>query len=177
MFCYQCQETAKNTGCTSKGVCGKDERTSNLQDLLIYTARGVALCLAKSGKPDDEANAFIIDSLFMTITNVNFDPERVAREIKRGLEIRERIKQSAGDTSLFEGLHDCATWSGGSIVEFEAKASSVGILPTENEDTRSLRELIIYGLKGMRHTCITRWCSDSTTRMSIPLSGKLSSRQ
>jgi len=140
MFCYQCQETAKNTGCTSKGVCGKDERTSNLQDLLIYTARGV---------PDDEANGFIIDSLFMTITNVNFDPERVAREIKRGLEIRERIKQSAGDTSLFEGLHDCATWSGGSIVEFEAKASSVGILSTENEDTRSLRELIIYGLKGI----------------------------
>ena len=149
MFCYQCQETAKNKGCTVRGVCGKDETTSNLQDLLIYTAKGIALCLENSGKESAEADSFITDSLFMTITNVNFDPERIAREIRRGLDLREKIKKDSGNPSAFAGLHDCAVWTGSELSDFERKALSVGILATENEDIRSLRELIIYGLKGL----------------------------
>jgi len=149
MFCYQCQETAKNKGCTIKGVCGKDERTSNLQDLLIYTAKGVALCSKECGSVNKRANSFIIDSLFMTITNVNFDPERIIEQIREGLEIREIIKKEACTDLKLKNLHDCATWSANSIEEFERKATSVGVLTTEDEDIRSLRELVIYGLKGI----------------------------
>jgi len=149
MFCYQCQETAKNKGCTIKGVCGKDERTSNLQDLLIYTAKGVALCSKECGSVNKRANSFIIDSLFMTITNVNFDPERIIEQIREGLEIREIIKKEASTDLKLKNLHDCATWSANSIEEFERKATSVGVLTTEDEDIRSLRELVIYGLKGI----------------------------
>ena len=149
MFCYQCQETAKNKGCTVKGVCGKDERTANLQDLLIHTAKGVALCCRECGIVNEKANSFIVDSLFMTITNVNFDPERIIEQIKEGLEVRESIKREAGEALELKELHDSATWSANSREEFEKKATSVGILTTQDEDIRSLRELVIYGLKGI----------------------------
>jgi len=149
MFCYQCQETAKNKGCTVKGVCGKDERTANLQDLLIHTAKGVALCCRECGIVNEKANSFIVDSLFMTITNVNFDPERIIEHIKEGLEVRESIKREAGETLELKELHDSVTWSANSREEFEKKATSVGILTTQDEDIRSLRELVIYGLKGI----------------------------
>jgi len=153
MFCYQCQETAKGTGCTIKGVCGKTENVANLQDLLIYTLKGIAVYAVQARelsivRPD--IDKFIMESLFSTITNANFDKSRFVERIKEGLILREGLKQEiikAGGT-IPEVLHDAATWTL-PVDQFEAKATVVGILATENEDVRSLRELLTYGLKGM----------------------------
>ena len=106
MFCDQCQETLRNTGCTSRGVCGKDETTSNLQDLLIYALQGIALCVEKSGKKIDRGKGlFICESLFATITNANFDENRIIELIKKALSIREEIEDGTGES--FE--HDSVT--------------------------------------------------------------------
>ncbi|SHH28287.1 hydroxylamine reductase [Desulfosporosinus lacus] len=153
MFCYQCQETAKGTGCTIKGVCGKTENVSNLQDLLIYTLKGIATYAVQARelsviRPD--IDKFIMESLFSTITNANFDRSRFVERIQEGLTLREGLKQDilkAGGT-IPAGLHDAATWTMPAD-QFEAKAVAVGILATENEDVRSLRELLTYGLKGI----------------------------
>ncbi len=155
MFCYQCQEAAKGTGCTVAGVCGKNEEVSNLQDLLIYTIKGLSI-LANSGRDKgvdlDQVDHFIMNGLFMTITNANFDDQAIKNAIREGLALRETLKKAleAKGVSLGE-LHDCATWSAESDAALEAKADSVvvGVLATENEDVRSLRELITYGVKGM----------------------------
>ncbi|MCO1603599.1 hydroxylamine reductase [Desulfosporosinus nitroreducens] len=153
MFCYQCQETAKGTGCTIKGVCGKTENVSNLQDLLIYTLKGIATYAVQArelsiARPD--IDKFIMESLFSTITNANFDRSRFVERIQEGLILREGLKQDilkAGGT-IPAVLHDAATWTVPAD-QFEAKAVAVGILATENEDVRSLRELLTYGLKGI----------------------------
>ncbi len=147
MFCYQCQETAKNTGCTVRGVCGKNEEVAKLQDLLIYTLKGIADIVTKnkidiSNIPD--TNHQVLNSLFMTITNANFDDNAFERQIKKMLGYRDALVNK-NDTDL----HDAATFAVGSREEMLDKASTVGVLATENEDIRSLRELIIYGLKGM----------------------------
>ncbi len=155
MFCYQCQEAAKGTGCTIQGVCGKKPEVANLQDLLMYTVKGTAL-LAEMGKEAGvkfpKNDYFTMTALFMTITNANFNDETFVEKIKEGLTLREEMKKEleAKGVSL-DNLHDCATWSAETKVAMEAKADSVqvGVLSTENEDVRSLRELIIYGLKGM----------------------------
>ncbi len=153
MFCYQCQETAKGTGCTLKGVCGKTENVANLQDLLIYTLKGIAIYAVQARERylvRKDVDQFIMESLFSTITNANFDKQRFVKRIQAALELREDLKQAVirvGGT-IPENLHDAATWTG-SPEEFEAKAALVGVLATENEDVRSLRELLIYGLKGM----------------------------
>ena len=148
MFCYQCQETAKNTGCTVKGVCGKNEEVAKLQDLLIYACKGVSEVVTK-GKLDvnalSEVNHEVLKSLFITITNANFDEAAIEKQIQNMLRLRDELGQKAsgvqlGDAGLFT-VTDRA-----SMLE---KASTVGVLATENEDVRSLRELIIYGLKGM----------------------------
>ncbi len=149
MFCYQCQEAARNTGCTIKGVCGKDETTAGLQDLLIYNLKGIALYgerLYKKGKLDNATGRFVAESLFATITNANFDNERFTKLINEALTIKKALK---GLVSFPEPQHECATWFSTSEEEFSLKAAEVGVLATENEDLRSLRELIIYGLKGM----------------------------
>ncbi|WP_088188830.1 hydroxylamine reductase [Desulfosporosinus sp. FKA] len=153
MFCYQCQETAKGTGCTIKGVCGKTENVANLQDLLIYTLKGIsifALQAREMGIVRPEIDKFIMESLFTTITNANFDRSRFVARIEEGLNLRDELKQAiikAGGT-IPADLHDAATWTG-SAGEFDQKAALVGILTTENEDVRSLRQLLTYGLKGM----------------------------
>jgi len=153
MFCYQCQETAKGTGCTIKGVCGKPENVAKLQDLLIYTLKGIAVYAVQArelGIVRPEIDKFIMESLFSTITNANFDASRFVERIQDGLKLREELKQEilkAGGT-IAEHLNDAATWTA-PAAEFEAKAALVGVLATENEDVRSLRELITYGLKGI----------------------------
>ncbi len=153
MFCYQCQETAKNTGCTIKGVCGKESDVANLQDLLIYTAKGIAVFsseLRKNGVDLSIANEFIVESLFMTITNANFDKEAFVNKIAEGVELRDKLKMqlSSNFTSVLFS-HDVATWQIIDENQMEEKATTVGVLSTENEDVRSLRELIRYGITGM----------------------------
>jgi len=149
MFCYQCQEAAKNTGCTIKGVCGKNESTAGLQDLLIYNLKGIALFgerLYKNGKLDNVTGRFVAESLFATITNANFDNNRFIKLINEAQVIKKALKELV---SFPEPLHECATWFSNNENEYLVKSMEVGVLATENEDIRSLRELIIYGLKGM----------------------------
>ena len=162
MFCYQCQETAKGTGCTSIGVCGKDAETSGLQDLLLHTEKGVAAYSAvfrKNGKAKEllegKVNRYLINSLFITITNANFDDDAILDEIKAGLKLREELKALATDEEKKEAEKygaDLVNWyyeSDEDLIKFSENQSVVGVLRTENEDVRSLRELIIYGLKGL----------------------------
>lgn len=146
MFCYQCQETVKNTGCTKVGVCGKKGDTADLQDLLIHTAKGISLVAEKAGTLDKEASDFVTKALFTTVTNVSFDDDQLTDVIKKGLAIREALKVKY---SVGSDLHDSATWTGNSKEDFLKKAGSIGVLSTENEDVRSLRELLVYGLKGV----------------------------
>ncbi|WP_132995261.1 hydroxylamine reductase [Sporanaerobacter acetigenes] len=155
MFCYQCQETAKGKGCTMQGVCGKTSDVANLQDLLIYTLKGISILGLKAdeiGMNIPEVNKMLVDGLFMTITNANFDKDRFVKKIVEALELREELKAQLKEKGVeLENLHDSATWYGETVEAFEAKADSVqvGVLATENEDIRSLRELITYGVKGM----------------------------
>jgi hydroxylamine reductase len=146
MFCYQCQEACKNTGCTVAGMCGKKEDTANLQDLLIFALRGLAtVAERKEIANDKEIGELITRSLFMTITNANFDNDAISSVITEVLALRDKSKcECACDCSIPE----CVTWSG-SPAEYAAKAASVGVLSTENEDVRSLRSLLTYGLKGI----------------------------
>lgn len=154
MFCFQCQETAKGTGCTISGVCGKSEKVANMQDLLVYVLKGISIYSTKARELDienDTVNKFIFDSLFMTITNANFDQDRFIVKIREGLKLRDVIKNElikAGG-KVHSNLHESATWTGNTVEEFEAKNISIGVLSTKNEDVRSLRELITYGVKGM----------------------------
>ncbi|WP_065220831.1 MULTISPECIES: hydroxylamine reductase [Butyricimonas] len=154
MFCYQCQETAKGTGCTVRGVCGKTPDVANLQDLLLFVLKGIAhyrVQLRALDAVDHTADRFILDGLFMTITNANFDKQRFIEKIKAALDLREQLKQTflakGGkiESITFEG----ARWTASTPEEMEAKAGCVGVLSTENEDIRSLRELLTYGMKGM----------------------------
>ena len=156
MFCYQCQETAKGIGCTKRGVCGKSDDLANMQDLLVYLLKGISIFSIPArelGVENEKINQFIFSSLFMTITNANWDRTVFMEKIKEGIKLREEIKNQllkAGGT-LPKNLLDCATWKAETEVEFETKANSfeVGVLATENEDVRSLRELLTYGLKGI----------------------------
>ena len=156
MFCYQCQETAKGIGCTKRGVCGKSDDLANMQDLLIYVLKGISIFSSRArelGVENEKINQFIFNSLFMTITNTNWNKTVFIEKIKEGIKLREEIKNQflkAGGI-LPKNLPDCATWKAETEVEFETKANSseVGVLTTENEDVRSLRELLTYGLKGI----------------------------
>ena len=154
MFCYQCQETAKGTGCTVRGVCGKTSDVANLQDLLLFVLKGIAhyrVQLRALDAVDHSADRFILDGLFMTITNANFDKQRFVENIKEAIKLREQLKQTflekGGNPEkiTFEG----AFWTADTLEEMEAKAGHVGVLSTENEDIRSLREMLTYGMKGM----------------------------
>ncbi|MBU3128115.1 hydroxylamine reductase [Clostridium tagluense] len=153
MFCYQCQEASKGTGCTSRGVCGKTDDLANMQDLLIYVLKGISIYATRArklGVENQEVNKFVANGLFMTITNANFDKTRFIETITKALELREVIKSELLNAGgVIEGnLPECATWTG-STSEFESKSMNVGVLKTENEDVRSLRELVIYGIKGI----------------------------
>ncbi|MGD9975387.1 MAG: hydroxylamine reductase [Desulfatirhabdiaceae bacterium] len=158
MFCFQCQETAKNTGCTVRGVCGKPEETANLQDLLIHVMKGISVYGEKLKELGHEIRAnddFLAQGLFATITNANWDDDRFTAMIQDGLSRRDQMKTQFLAAFLektgkeFDGvLPEAATWSGDPAL-FAEKAKSVGILATENEDVRSLRELLTIGLKGI----------------------------
>ena len=151
MFCYQCQETAKGTGCTMRGVCGKLPETAALQDLLVYVTKGLSAVttqLRAEGKEvSEQVNHLVSLNLFTTITNANFDDDAISAKIVETLTCKEQLIKQLDDVSK---LPEAAKWNG-CVGEFAAKAVSpeVGVLATENEDVRSLRELITYGLKGL----------------------------
>lgn len=151
MFCYQCQETAKGTGCTVSGVCGKKPETAALQDLLIYVTKGLAQVttrLRAEGKEVSyDINHMITMNLFITITNANFDDDAIMNRIANTLIEKEKLLAVLSNK---DGLSDAATWKVDRS-EYAAKAAApeVGVLSTKNEDIRSLRELITYGLKGL----------------------------
>ena len=155
MFCYQCQEAAKGTGCTIKGVCGKTDDVANMQDLLMFALKGISF-FTKSARSnaveyDKEINKFVFDGLFATITNANFDKNVFIKRVQKALAIRNELRkklENAGVSFNDVELHESATWDG-TPETFETKATSIGVLATENEDVRSLRELITYGLKGL----------------------------
>ncbi|PKP36775.1 MAG: hydroxylamine reductase [Bacteroidetes bacterium HGW-Bacteroidetes-14] len=154
MFCYQCQEAAKNTGCTIQGVCGKSADVANLQDLLIYLSKGIShytVRLREMGVESNDVNKFIVDALFMSITNANFDKERFVTKIGQAIDLREAVRAlfTAKGGNISEITFEGAFWASKNVEEMEQKATEVGVLATENEDVRSLRELTIYGLKGM----------------------------
>lgn len=149
MFCFQCQEASRGVGCTVMGVCGKDAEVANLQDLLIYTAKGIGNIVVQNDlEPSTipEVNHKILNALFMTITNANFDAKSIKRAIHEMIAIRDELRVGLKNIG---SLHDAATFTILAEEEILAKASSVGVLSTTDEDIRSLRELIVYGLKGM----------------------------
>jgi hydroxylamine reductase len=154
MFCFQCQEAARGTACTIKGVCGKTDDVSNLQDVLIFTIKGLSIYTTtarEAGIENPGINKFIVDSLFATITNGNFNRNVFISMIRKGLLLRNSLRSELETKGIAPAgpLHDAAVWEASSPEEFEAKAAAASILNTENEDVRSLRELIIYGVKGM----------------------------
>jgi len=161
MFCYQCEETVNNTGCTIQGICGKDHRVANLQDLLIFILKGISVYGVKArelGVSKDEADIFVAEGLFSTLTNVNFDAARFKKLIKEAFEVRDEVKNvflgahkaKHGNEDFTGVLPEAATWYyDGDIEDFINKGREVGILSEPNEDIRSLRELLIYGLKGI----------------------------
>ncbi len=158
MFCYQCQETLGNKGCTVNGICGKKGDVANLQDLLIYSLKGISIFRVnipakmreEIGKPCEGVDKFIAESLFSTITNANFDRNFFIKQIKEAIKIREILKSKTKELGMEVKFadHDAATFT---ITDenIDEKAATVGVLTTENVDIRSLRELTIYGLKGM----------------------------
>ena len=149
MFCYQCQETAGCTGCTQMGVCGKSPRVAGMQDLLVYTTRGlcaVTTALRAQGSTiPREINHAVTENLFTTITNANFDEEVIVARIRETLRMKQELLSGLKETA---SLPEAAKWNG-KEEEYEAKAITVGVLATEDEDIRSLRELLTYGLKGL----------------------------
>jgi len=155
MFCYQCQEAAGGIGCSKAGVCGKKSNVANLQDLLLHVLRGYStlnLIARENGLNKVENDRAIIEGLFATITNANFDAGVFVKRIEAALAMRDEVKAVLEAKGLLNGLtlHDAVTWTG-SADTFDAKAAApeVGVMSTENEDVRSLRELIVYGVKGM----------------------------
>ena len=152
MFCFQCQETAKNQGCLIKGVCGKLPSTARLQDLLLFVVRGISVAerlLRQNGiNVEREIYVFNTDALFCTITNANFDDDSIAARVEKGLQLRDRLKALLIQHDINVPQVDALTWS--DVREnFDAKAGEVGVLAEKDEDKRSLTELIIYGLKGL----------------------------
>ncbi len=149
MFCFQCQETAGCKGCTISGVCGKKPEVAAMQDLLVFATKGLSAVttrLRAEGKAvPEEVNHLVTVNLFITITNANFDREAIVRAIVHTLEVKRGLLAQLTNASA---LPEAATWDAPQA-EFDAKASTVGVLSTANEDIRSLRELIVYGLKGL----------------------------
>ena len=152
MFCFQCQEAAKGTGCTIKGVCGKDDETANRMDLLLFVTKGVSVVATRLRNAGIEVSAhvdhFVVDALFSTITNANFDIESITKRIVNGLLLRDQLKEEADRHGIQLPVIDELVWKGDES-SFEGKALTVGVLREANPDIRSLKELIIYGLKGM----------------------------
>ena len=158
MFCYQCQEPAQGVGCTVKGVCGKTPEVAGLQDLLVYQLKGLSVlsvALRQNSIEFPAFNRFVVDGLFMTITNANFDDYRFETFIRKGFEWRNELRTSMAQAGIqLENANSTLhTWNATTRFEMDEMAAKVSVLNTENEDIRSLRELIIYGLKGMAAYC------------------------
>jgi len=154
MFCFQCQEAAKGTGCTKAGVCGKKDSTANLQDLLVYVTKGVSLVaeLAKEKSVETpKADRFVFEALFVTITNANFDDNKITDKIIEGIEVRDELKKDLTDkeVEIPENIAANATWTAESKDAIVAMSEIVGVLTEQDEDIRSLKELLTYGLKGI----------------------------
>ncbi len=159
MFCYQCQEAAGNAGCTKTGVCGKKEGVANLQDLLNYTLKGISIWAIKSrelGVSDEKVDLFVVESLFSTITNVNFDEDWFVDRIAKALKVRDEAErlfvtayQEANGKAFTEPLHDSAEWRTTAREKMFEKALTIGVMSESDEDIRSLKELLINGLKGI----------------------------
>ena len=149
MFCYQCQETAGCKGCTISGVCGKKPEVAAMQDLLVYATKGLSCVttrMREEGTPvGKEVNHLVTRNLFITITNANFDRAAIRKAITETLQVKQEL---LGTLKNKNGLPDAAIWNGAEDT-FDAKAAGVGVLATKDEDIRSLRELITYGLKGL----------------------------
>jgi len=148
MFCYQCEETNKGEGCKINGLCGKNEEVANLQDLLIYVLKGLSVCnleAKKNGKQNEKVDKFIVEGLFSTITNTNFDKKYFQNKIEEALKLRNEIKNNID----FDWSHDSVLWDPVNVKDYHIKSREVGIIENDNEDIRSLRELLIYGIKGM----------------------------
>ena len=153
MFCFQCQEAAKGTGCTVTGQCGKKSTTANLQDLLVYVSKGiswVALLANHHVIAIDAADKFVMEALFMTITNANFDDDKITKKIVQGIEVREALIKAIMDKGVETAkLPENATWFAEDYATIMAKSETVSILTEQHEDIRSLKELLTYGVKGM----------------------------
>ncbi len=159
MFCYQCQEAAKNEGCPTIGVCGKSDDVANLQDLLTYLLKGISIWATKAralGVEDEGTDLFVLEGLFSTVTNVNFKGDWFVERITSSFAVRDNIKglfeaayKEKNGSDFSEEMHDAATWSSTSKEDFLAKAEEIGVKSEENEDLRSLKELVTYGLKGI----------------------------
>ncbi len=153
MYCFQCQEASKGIACTVKGVCGKTDELANLMDLLVHLIKGLAHCTTalreQTGYESAQANKFIIDGLFATITNANFDADVFVVKVTQALELRAMLLAEAAAAGVaVDTRFDGTSWAG-SPAEYAAKAQQVGVLAEANEDVRSLKELSLYGLKGM----------------------------
>ena len=164
MFCNQCEETVKGTGCTVKGVCGKEDEIAAYQDVLIYVCKGISvrnLAAMEKGKGNPAVGLFIADALFSTLTNVNFDKARFFDMINRAVAIRDALPAAGGAEP------DACTWKPKSDSDILEKAKTVGILATTNEDVRSLRSTLLFGLKGIAayytHAAVLGKTDDSIT--------------
>ncbi len=154
MYCFQCQEATNGVACTSKaGYCGKPADVANLQDLLVYTAKGIAYLNIRAKEANierKEYDKFIIDSLFATITNVNFDKNYFTKKISDAITIRESLKNKLAQAGInILNAPDCVNWSANTNEEFEMKAATIGVMAESNPDIRSLKELTMYGIKGL----------------------------
>jgi hydroxylamine reductase len=155
MFCYQCQEAAKGTGCeAARGVCGKTDQTSRYQDLLIHILKGISWFQQLSPETAGsvkELDRFMIEGVFSTITNANFDTAVFEKMITKGLTLRSAVKDALinANIKIPANLPDAASWTPNTLAEYDIKSAVVGVLATENEDVRSLRELVVYGIKGI----------------------------
>jgi len=153
MFCYQCQEASKGIGCTVRGVCGKTDDVANLQDLLIFTLKGISFLNLKAreaGVNKEKTDRFLFEGLFSTITNVNFDRNFFINKIKEAVALREEIKEDLKKAGVeVDESCEAINWVYYTDEDIEAIAAEVGVLSTKDEDIRSLRELITYGVKGM----------------------------
>ena len=146
MFCFQCQETAKNEGCTVRGVCGKNEDTANMQDLLVFVTKGLAEVINNTTEVDSKYYDKVSNNLFVTITNANFDTDAILAIVKETIAMKDELLANIDDK---ENLSKFAKYSSDDDEELKRKAIEVGVLNILNEDERSLTELVIYGLKGM----------------------------
>lgn len=169
MYCDQCQESVQKTGCIARGVCGKSETTAKLQDMLVYVLEGIAVCVEASGRRvTPELGRFISEALFVTVTNTNFDDDAIVDKIFEALALRDEVKRSFSGVQL----HDSAVWTGESKEDCIRKAETSGVAAlSENEDLRSLKSLVLYGLKGLAaytdHAAVLGYVDESIYDFSV----------